>query len=161
MMKLITIIVLSLALTACSACKNKPAVQSTAPGSATVTKEGNKVITTTRDANGKLVTITTQPTPPDNFPKDVPTFAEGNDSTYAYSSEGGAITLQSFSSKATREVADYFEHELSGSGWKANVTTNPEKVSMVKADKAGRHIEINVSPFGTGSKVELSYNAAS
>ena len=160
-MKLITIIILSLSLAACSACRSKPAANPDKGNSVTVTVDGPRVITTTKDANGKLVTITTQPTPPDNYPKDIPTFAEGHDSTYGYSSEGGHITLQSLASKGAREVAEYFEHELSASGWTSNITTGQDKVSLVKADKDGRHIEIAVSPFGTGSKVELSYNAAS
>src|SRR5436305_10776751 len=109
-MKPIAIIIFSLTLMACSACNRKPAPPSTNPGSATVTVEGSKVITTSKDANGKLITIIAQPTPPENYPKDVPTFSEGNDSTYTSTSEGGHITLQSLSSKSTREVADYFGH---------------------------------------------------
>lgn len=160
-MKLITIFVLSLTLTACSACNRKPVSAPSTGSSATVTVEGDKVTTTTKDPNGKLITVISQTKQPDLYPKDIPAFPEGRDSKYQYTSEGAHITLEIYSSKGPREVAEYFEHELSASGWTANITTGQDKVSTVKADKDGRQVEVRVSPYDTGSSVQLIYNAKS
>src|SRR5713226_3593822 len=114
-MKPIVIILLSLALAACSACNRKPAPQSVNVGQATVTVEGDKVTTKTKDPSGKMIIVITQHTQPDNYPKDIPVLTDGEESTYSSTLEAGHITLQTFSPKGTRELADYFEHQLSSS----------------------------------------------
>ena len=159
--KLMIIMLAGLVISACSACKHAPADKPVINNQATVTVRDGKVITTTAGKNGQLITLTSQSTQPDNYPKDIPPFPDGTDSTYNSTADASVITLQSYAAKDKREVANYFEHELTAAGWTANITTSEDKIEVVKADKNGRKIEIQVLPYTTGCKVLLSYNATS
>jgi len=159
-MKLFLFCLLTLSLAACSSCNKKPVAVAPNSKSVTVTKEGDKTITRTPNENGTVSVVISQPTPPDNIPKDIPNFSEGTDSTYSFDPEAAHITLASYTTKSQRDVADYYEHELASSGWSANMTTDKNKMITIKADKNGRQIEIDVLPYPSGSRILLKYNAA-
>src|SRR5215475_2898307 len=141
-MKVLLFFLLTLSLTACASCNRKPVAVAPNSKSVTVTREGDRTIARTPNANGTMSVIISQPTPPDNIPKDIPNFAEATDSTYSFDPEAAHITLATYTTKAQREVADYYEHELASSGWSANSTTDKNKMITIKADKNGRQIEI-------------------
>ncbi|HZS47978.1 MAG TPA: hypothetical protein VFC63_23115 [Blastocatellia bacterium] len=160
--KLTAFCLIALSLAACASCTGKP---SAAPNNSqpvvTVQKQGDKIITTTKYPNGTVSVIIAQPNPPDNLPKDIPNVAETTDSTYTFDPDAKHVTLGSYSPKAQKEVADYYEHELSSAGWSASMSTNPNKVISIKADKNGRQLEIDVLPYNnTGSHIMLKYNAS-